>query len=242
MIRKEYSLVKEIWDWFDIYILDTLINIFSPRRNLRRLKWLGQQIYRGWDDRELWSIDYSFAKYILLKLRLINIGKLYYGLYKGYFSKSITTFEYIIAEDKDYDVKKYTAESYEDYCLKTERIINEGINEFFTNILLFGEFQEEIANWFLPRLKEFKKVVHGSPMSIPLYRKVYLINGGDTKFSSDHCMKVWMRIIDKMIKAFIIMSEDKLYFPYLSNINIIKERDRNKGLAYVKKYFRNLWD
>lgn len=46
--------------------------------DLRHLKWWWQRRTRGWDDRDLWSLDYTLAKWILP--RLIEFQKVSIGI------------------------------------------------------------------------------------------------------------------------------------------------------------------
>ena len=49
-------------------LIDYLQDIFRGRR----LKWFIQRRRRGFDDRELWSLDYTIAKYVYPRLKVFN--------------------------------------------------------------------------------------------------------------------------------------------------------------------------
>ena len=48
--------------------IDYLQDIFRGRR----LKWFIQRRRRGFDDRELWSLDYTIARYVYPRLKVFN--------------------------------------------------------------------------------------------------------------------------------------------------------------------------
>lgn len=41
----------------------------------RRLKWFWQRLTRGWDDREVWNLDHTFAEWIVPRLELLKKTK-----------------------------------------------------------------------------------------------------------------------------------------------------------------------
>lgn len=229
--RKNRSILQKIWDWIDNNIIDIIVDIFHPIYILNRFKWLWQQIYRGWDDRDLWSMDDSFANWILPTLLLINVGELYYSAYMNKFSKSIIAFEYIIDEDKNFNFDDYTVEKYHNYSVEVNNKIEIGLDEFFNNILEFEILIDEVADWFIPRLKEFKKIIIGCPCNTPAYRKIKITKNYESTMDG-HAL--WQQILDKMIYTFEILKK--------RNYSEVEERELRKGLCYIKKYFRNLWD
>jgi hypothetical protein len=72
MNKKEPKLkwYQKIWEFIDDNIWVYPINIiFSPKLNIRRIKFLYQRITRGWDDSQTWNLDYEIAKFIVPRLK-----------------------------------------------------------------------------------------------------------------------------------------------------------------------------
>lgn len=81
----------------------------------------------------------------------------------------------------------------------------------------------EIACFILPRLAYLREHSHSYPGT-----DEFLVEGGHEK---------WLKIIDKMIKAFEIIVDKDCGFETEEENEIIEE-----GLDLFRKYFRTLWD
>lgn len=74
-----------------------------------------------------------------------------------------------------------------------------------------------IARFILPRLVHFKKIQHSTPASLS--------------------EKEWNEILDKMIKAFALLTDQESLFASRKQQETIEE-----GLNLFAKYFQSLWD
>lgn len=81
-----------------------------------------------------------------------------------------------------------------------------------------------IADFVIPRLKKLKIIMSGYPVDI-----------WNEKKSDEQAMKEWRRILDKMITAFELFSNDW-------ECNEEKKQKVEEGLDLFRKYYINLWD
>jgi hypothetical protein len=96
-----------------------------PFKWKRALKFFIQRRIRGFDDSETWSLDYSLAKHILPRLKLLKQFKTIHNEhdaeYEDSLDKMITAFD-IIANDSDY------------WCLEVypekQKAVNDGLDMF----------------------------------------------------------------------------------------------------------------
>lgn len=74
-----------------------------------RIEYKRQRLERGFDDTELWNLDYTFAKFVLPRLKRfkeVNQGypsSITYEVWDEYLDKMIYAFENIDYDDKSYD-------------------------------------------------------------------------------------------------------------------------------------------
>lgn len=58
--------------WFDLVpspVYRFYVNFIKPRTWINRFKWLFQRLYRGFDDRQTWSLDWSLYVWLLPRLK-----------------------------------------------------------------------------------------------------------------------------------------------------------------------------
>lgn len=77
-----------------------------------------------------------------------------------------------------------------------------------------------LARWAAPRLKHLKVTKCGYP--------------GIDEAATD---KAWNKVLDKMIKAFELVSDESIAF-----MNKKQKKQCEEGLDLFRKYFRDLWD
>lgn len=198
---KEYR-VKDLWHQIDYWL---------------------QRRKRGWDERDLWSLDWSFTKFILPVLE----DKI---------------FDYYWTNDRDHQkLNEYVDMMMVFYLLKQNILPStktiEGFKQrglwLFLKIVIEHPyvFGRNVCKWWLERLPEFKKNLHGHPSKL-------------SRFKYEDGMEAWKRIIDKIYNAF----EIALYFKHtLIDFQTVEEteeykREMLKGFAYWVKYYENLWD
>lgn len=193
---------------------------------LYKLERFFQRIFRGWDDSDLWSIDYAFSKWFLEQYNQ-NIK------FKNEFLKLFPIF-LLIKSDDSLDCTNF--ENYKILREEREKEIDNGINELIKKYKVLNEYG--IVDWFLPRLKRFKKIAIGYPTTISLYRRYYNLNLNEQeeKDLTERSFKQWKQIIDKIILSLELL---KMPFYYFDETSL---RDIKKGLQYFRKYFRALWD
>jgi len=196
------------------------------RNIVRRIERLFQRIFRGWDDSDLWSIDYSFSKWFL---------KLYNKDFKFrfIFVESFKAFNLVLNESYlDY----IGIDDYKRLLEEREKEIDKGINELVTNYFLWQEYG--IVDWLLPRLKRFREMTNGYPTIIPISMRYKDLKLDDKKEQelTEMGFKQWKQILDKMILALELLNEEFYY------CDPVKLRNVRKGLQYFRKYFRALCD
>lgn len=72
-------------EYYYIYFLKEFIycpmyRFFTNYVHLRWFKWMWQRVFRGFSDRQLWSLDYTVAKYTLPKLKHYRNNCLKHGV------------------------------------------------------------------------------------------------------------------------------------------------------------------
>lgn len=83
-------------------------DIFSPRHVKRRIKYAWQRLVRGWDDSELWNLDYTIAEFILPRLIRYKEISISYGAkyteeeWSDILDKMIHSFQVITANEGVY--------------------------------------------------------------------------------------------------------------------------------------------
>ena len=85
-----------------------------------------------------------------------------------------------------------------------------------------------IAKFALPRLKRFKKVTCGCPG--------FLCSGDSHTNDIKAGMKKWYEILDKIIYAMEIISDDKKWYAPETD-----DKKVNEGVKLFGEYFRCLW-
>ena len=58
--------------WFDLVpspVYRFYVNFIKPRTWINTFKWLFQRLYRGFDDRQTWSLDWSLYVWLLPRLK-----------------------------------------------------------------------------------------------------------------------------------------------------------------------------
>lgn len=94
-----------------------------------------QRLERGFDDTELWNLDYTFAKFVLPRLKRfkeVNQGypaSITYEVWDEYLDKMIYAFENIDYDDKSYDGVEWFDMSQEARDVVVEKV-NEGLDLF----------------------------------------------------------------------------------------------------------------
>jgi hypothetical protein len=82
---------------------------------IRRIKWVFQRLFRGWDDRTLWDLDYHIAVFVLPRLKEFKkIPRSYPAMFHSskewddVLNKMLFAFEHIV--DDSYFLEKETSE------------------------------------------------------------------------------------------------------------------------------------
>ena len=103
-----YTLVR-FWDGYA-----------SPMQICRWIKWTYQRYTRGFSDRQLWSLDYTIAKFIITRLKLFKEQKkhgiptsIISELYPNYYNEQLT-------DDEDF---RRTEECYKLWKIKLDKIL-----------------------------------------------------------------------------------------------------------------------
>lgn len=92
-----------------------------------------------------------------------------------------------------------------------------------------------LAKWIIPRLERFKEVRNGIPL-IEGFEFAFEENATEEDFNKAE--KEWVRIINKMIRAFTLIVGENDNFELL---NDREWKEINEGLDLFRKYFTNLW-
>ena len=221
------SIWEKIWDYIIISIIGTLVDILHPRYNWYRLGRLYQRITIGWDDSDLWSLDYTIAKEFLPKLDTLitDINGSFIEELKWAFCYSIGT--------------PSTEESIDDWYKVLK--IYEAFGKEFLN--LRTNFIYEFSGFVFPRLSLFvKNYENDKYCGIPGD-----IAKDDTDESYKEAAKLWGVYLNKMLISFTAITyydshaEDyglgrKSFIKSLRNKPHIKE-----GFELFGKYFSGLW-
>lgn len=88
-----------------------------------------------------------------------------------------------------------------------------------------------LAKWIVPRLERFKEVRAGVP-----YIEGFEVCGTHAQYNAAELE--WVRILDKMIRAFKLIIDDNDRDELVSNE---EWQEVSEGLELFSKYFRNLW-
>jgi len=107
----------------------------------RRYTWYRQRKKRGFDDRELWSLDHTIAKFVLPRLLIFKEKKIGYPAdltvekWDSILDQIIYSMEAIIDEwDGKYDYLPSTKIASPSFAIRTiqiqEKKINQGLNLF----------------------------------------------------------------------------------------------------------------
>ena len=115
-LEKMLSEINSTPKWLRIWwgIEDFFVNMLSPKRWYRRIKYFLQRLIRGFDDSETWELDDTFLKWLLPRLKRFN--ELNYGYpedrgsfenWKNEINQKIIQLETILNSDewysKDYE-------------------------------------------------------------------------------------------------------------------------------------------
>jgi hypothetical protein len=176
--------LQVVLDWLYYSIWCKINDIFNPRYNYNRLRRLIQRIYRGWDDSDLWSLDYTIAKKF----------KPYFACQEKYYP-IIDALDYCIDDAKFIN---YSQDTYREEFEKAELMCEKGIQKFcelfFT---LDNEFVHDFVCFVLPRLVEFKKTKSGCPAKFVI----------DDNEPFEVSVKRWDDELDLMIYAFELLRD-----------------------------------
>lgn len=58
-----YYLCSKYWDWTNVY------NKFPGHHLMKDIHWILQKVFKGYNDCDLWALDYHLAKLILKRLK-----------------------------------------------------------------------------------------------------------------------------------------------------------------------------
>ena len=63
---------KIIKNWFEIMFLEGSQSRFNIKRYTRQFKLLKQRLVQGWDDSEVWNLEYTISKFTLPRLKRLK--------------------------------------------------------------------------------------------------------------------------------------------------------------------------
>lgn len=101
-------------------------NFISPRTWFNRFKYLFQRLYRGFDDRDTWSLDYSLYRWLLPRLkRFKEVNNGFYDKeydsfedYQNELQKRIDQLEFILNSEREDDLFFQERENFNKWLLK----------------------------------------------------------------------------------------------------------------------------
>jgi hypothetical protein len=239
-VGKSFSSVKEMFDdidkrlaarsWYEKFwdrFSYKAIDIFHPRYNWNRLKRLSQRIFRGWDDSELWSLDYTIAKKYLSYFKALSVQDEEY-------KNVVRSFNFILDDsvyiDYDEEDRKKIREQYEFW----QKDCQAGLDFLAEQIISFSiedKFILEFFKYVYPRLKRFSEKVHGCPAQF-----IDSTNeNGETDEEFETAMKRWKAELELMKNSFGFIV-DPCFDWNMSKASF------NIGINSFFKNFQSLWD
>jgi len=218
-------LLNSLWRFFNYSIWDAI----NPRYLSYKISNFWFKIRHGWSIKDLWSLNSAFSKWIIPILEFnhykyqylpetnipltIHLSKKYWKILQSFYmtnARLIGGWEYF------------------------NPIKKEGLTLFTQLLIENPNFGEDVADWWVKRLIEFPKKLHGWPCNLSSYVKYYSkFQDQDETFDST-CLEIWKKIIKKIDLAFVLLrkkqwTEDEL-------------RTMKKGFSLWVKYFDDLWD
>ena len=195
-----------------------------------RIKRFFQRLFRGFDDSDTWSLDYTFAKWVLTllddkRVKYCSTVKMPHGEWKSILVKIIDAFETIVIDDCD---------------VRQGSRVSEGIKLFSEYYLCFAteitsmsgkccdeHYYVKIAKYLYPRLRRFKELVNGHPCRL-------IPNETMDDDACDLTFREWCDIIEMMLMAFAYV----IAYPTqdLQNVKVVQE-----GLQLFYVWYSSLW-
>lgn len=155
------SLLSKIDDWlFDNvwgypFLYRLWHNHLAPHNIKRMIKFFFQRIFRGFDDSETWSLDWTFYRWLQPRLkRFMELNCAYPGneqyptfeSWQNEISKRLVQLEYIIKDD-DYNFDDWS------YIPKKElKELNKKHNKNTINLIAFCYMKDDFNKWFAENL------------------------------------------------------------------------------------------